>query len=213
MSGSDIKEWIICLVIGGVLYYAMEACEKRQREEPETEQKSDTSWNFNSNSSTSSTAATPSASNEVLEWEPVVEEPAAEEPEYTYSYSYSSSIGGGGESSSYEESNRYDNYEETNSCVDGEVVYEGTGDYYIVETMSGYTIVERRLGGFLYEGDRVRGKLNSYSYTYIINKRNDTEVSIYIEDYMLSKDRAIEWMGSHNRLKSRDQDAYDMEND
>ena len=32
----------------------------------------------------------------------------------------------------------------------------------------------------------------------------DSEVKIYIEDYMLSEASAIRWLGEHNHLKSRD---------
>ena len=41
-----------------------------------------------------------------------------------------------------------------------------------------------------------------------INYENDSEVKVYIEDYMLSDDRAIEWMGEHGRLKVEDQRQY-----
>ncbi len=207
MSGNDIFEWIICLAIGAALYYAMESCEKKQREDPEP---AETSQNITQNAY-AYTAPASKSSEEVLEWEPVVEEStneSSEETEYTYSYSYSSSIGGG-----HEDEHEYANYEETNSCVDGEVVYEGSRDYYIVETASGYTIIERSFGGSLYEGDIVRGPLNGYGTIYIIKPGSKTEVRVYVEDYMLSKSRAIEWMGSHSRLKYSDQEEYDARND
>ena len=35
----------------------------------------------------------------------------------------------------------------------------------------------------------------------------------YIENYKLSDNKALEWMGEHNHLKGRDQDTYDYEND
>lgn len=110
-----------------------------------------------------------------------------------------------------EMSNIYDNYEETSNCCDGIVVYEGQSDYYIIETTMGYTILET-YSGILSEGDNVRGELNTYGSEYLIDS-NDNEINVYIEDYMLSKDRAIEWMGSHNHLKYIDQEEFEQDNE
>ena len=101
----------------------------------------------------------------------------------------------------------YSNYKETSDCVEGVVVYEGTGDYYIVETRMGYTVLEV-YSGILYEGDKVRGELNKYNFRYIINRNRNSEVRVYIEDYMLSDSRALEWLGEHDHLKYDDQSAY-----
>jgi len=106
----------------------------------------------------------------------------------------------------------FSNYEETNDCVEGVVVYEGRDDYYIVETRKGYTVLER-YSGRLDEDDKVRGELNRYNFKYLINRNKDSEVKVYIEDYMLSDDKALEWMGENNHLKSRDQEAYDYNKD
>jgi hypothetical protein len=103
------------------------------------------------------------------------------------------------------------NYEETNDCVEGVVVYEGEDDYYIVETRRGYTILERRSGS-LSEGHKVRGELNRHGTKYLYNRRRDSEVRVYIEDYALSDDDALEWMGENDHLKSDDQEAYDRNN-
>lgn len=107
-------------------------------------------------------------------------------------------------------SSRYYNYEETPNCVDGVVVYEGSGDYYIVETRRGYTVLET-YRGFLSEGDNVRGELNRYGFKYIIKKRSDREVRVYIEDFMLSDRSAVEWLGDHDKLNYRDQKIYDQQ--
>lgn len=201
----ELKEWIICGIIGVGIYLGIEAWENKDKEDTTIE----------SSYTPSQSSYTNPSSNTNIDWEPIIDEPKPQTsyqtntPKYTYSYSYSSSIGG----SSNGNSHKYDNYEETSGCVDGEIVYEGTGDYFIVETRRGYTILERRSGSSLYEGDRIRGKLNNYGFTYIIKKNNDTEVRVYIEDYALSDERAIEWMGDHDRLKGRDQDTYDYEND
>ena len=106
----------------------------------------------------------------------------------------------------------YSNYEETDDCVEGVVVYEGDDDYYIVETRKGYTVLER-YSGRLDEDDKVRGELNRYNFKYLINRNKSSEVRVYIEDYMLSDERALEWLGEHGHLKSRDQEAYDYNKD
>lgn len=105
----------------------------------------------------------------------------------------------------------YSNYEETDNCVEGVVVYEGDDDYYIVETRRGYTVLERRSGS-LWEGHKVRGELNRYGTKYLINRNRDSEVRVYIEDYALSEDDALEWMGENDHLKDDDQEAYDAIN-
>lgn len=106
---------------------------------------------------------------------------------------------------------QYSNYEETDDCVDGVVVYEGSGDYYIIETRRGLTVCET-YSGWLSEGDNVRGELNKYNFKYILNKNRDSEIKIYIEDYMLSEESALKWLGEHDHLKSSDQDYYDSNN-
>lgn len=104
------------------------------------------------------------------------------------------------------------NYKETNDCEEGVVVYEGDDDFFIVETRKGYTVLEV-YSGILYEGDKVRGELNKYFFKYLVNRNRNSEVRVYIEDYMLSDDRALEWLGKHDHLKSDDQDAYDANNE
>ena len=105
----------------------------------------------------------------------------------------------------------YSNYEETDDCVEGVVVYEGDDDYYIVETRRGYTVLERRSGS-LWEGHKVRGELNRYGTKYLINRNRDAEVRVYIEEYALSEDDALEWMGKNDHLKDDDQEIYDANN-
>ena len=130
---------------------------------------------------------------------------------YPSNPSYSPELSGGSihsEERIYGSYSNYPNYEETNDCVEGVVVYEGDDDYYIVETRKGYTVLER-YSGRLYEGDKVRGELNKYNFKYLINRNNNSEVKVYIDDYMLSDDDALEKLGEDNHLKSDDQSAYD----
>ena len=93
------------------------------------------------------------------------------------------------------------NYEENSDCVDCVVVYEGRNDYYIIETREGFTILECYGVAYLDVDDVVRGPLNRYNFQYIINKRTKKETRVYIEDYMMSKEAAINWMKEHDKLK------------
>lgn len=100
------------------------------------------------------------------------------------------------------------NFIETFDCVGGEVVYQGSHDYYVVETAKGFTVCELYYGR-LSVGDRLYGELNSYSFKYIFNKSSNSEVKVWIDDFMLSKDSAIKCLGSKGRLNPEDQKAFD----
>lgn len=63
-------------------------------------------------------------------------------------------------------------------------------DRMIFETRSGYVLAEQYSGIFS-EGWRVYGNINSYGFKNV--KVNNNDARVYIEDYMASKDRAIEW--------------------
>ena len=131
--------------------------------------------------------------------------PDLDEPSYSY----------GGESAMSDEERyfaQFSNFEPSSSDRKGVVVYEGQGDYYIIETSSGYVIAER-YSGLLYEDHTIYGPLHSYGFKYCIDLNRDSEVKLYIEDYMLSQERAVEWMGEHNHLKYYDQSQYDEAND
>ena len=106
---------------------------------------------------------------------------------------------------------QFSNFEPSGSDTKGVVVYEGSDDYYVIETNRGYTIAER-YSGWLYEGHTLYGRLNSYGFKYVIDLNRDSEIKLYLEDYMLSKDQAIEWMGEHHHLNYSDQSNYDSNN-
>lgn len=105
----------------------------------------------------------------------------------------------------------YYNYKETNNCEEGAVVYEGKSGHYIIETRKGYTVIED-YSGTLYEGAMVRGELNQYNFKYLINRNRNEEIKVYVEDYMLSDERALELLGKQKCLKVADQRGYDANN-
>jgi len=77
------------------------------------------------------------------------------------------------------------------SAAKGEVMIE-KGDYFVVDTDNGYTVMERRSGGLINEGDKIVGNLNSYGFKDVYNLSNGNESRVYIEDYRMDEEKAIE---------------------
>jgi len=90
----------------------------------------------------------------------------------------------------------------------GEIIYEGKSDYYIVSTCGELSIVEF-YSGYGNDGDIIYGDINKYGFTYVYVGNNTSKSKIYIEDYGLSTEKAVEWMGEHGYLKYSDQEAWD----
>lgn len=65
-------------------------------------------------------------------------------------------------------------------------------DYAMVDTPSGYSIIERYSGESLNKGDEIAGDLNSYGFTDVYHISSDSETHVWVDDYMLSKSRAME---------------------
>ena len=65
-------------------------------------------------------------------------------------------------------------------------------DYFIVETITGYAILEWYGGNDPDEGDVIVGNFESYGMMDIYNLTADSELTVWVEDYWLSKSRAIE---------------------
>lgn len=75
----------------------------------------------------------------------------------------------------------------------GSVVYYKSGcDYYIVETPAGYSLLEWYGGNDPSVGDVLVGSFESYGMKEIHNLTADSETSVWVEDFWLSKDRVIE---------------------
>jgi hypothetical protein len=87
------------------------------------------------------------------------------------------------------------------SCfaVKGEILYYKSGcDYFIVETDSGdYAVLEWFGGHDPDEGDTITGNFNSYGFKDIYDMTVDEEIRVYVEDYLLTKDRAFEIYYEH----------------
>lgn len=78
---------------------------------------------------------------------------------------------------------------------DGVVVAEDTPgcDHFIVETVSGYTLLEWYGGAVsIFQGDTVHGDLNEYGFHDIYFDRRGT-MRVWVDDYMASKSKAAEY--------------------
>ena len=105
------------------------------------------------------------------------------------SYSFKKSVS----SSNTINTNRYDKAQE------GRVVYEGRGDYYIVETQSYYVLLETSFG-WLSTGDVLIGDLHSFGSKDVL-KNGKTTMRVYIEDYWSDINRCYDWLKDHDKLR------------
>lgn len=73
----------------------------------------------------------------------------------------------------------------------GHVIHE-KGDYYVVDTGRGCSVIEWYSGSIPSEGDKLVGILDSYGFTDVYNISRQQETHVYVEDYLLDEDDAIE---------------------
>ncbi|OPA85103.1 hypothetical protein BFW88_23655 [Pseudomonas fluorescens] len=79
------------------------------------------------------------------------------------------------------------------SAAKGVVVYYKSGcSYYIVLTNQGYALLEWFGGNDPSEGDTLIGDYEAYGMKDIYNSTADAETKVWVEDFILTKDRAIE---------------------
>lgn len=75
----------------------------------------------------------------------------------------------------------------------GEIVLYPSGcDYYIVDADLGFAVLEWYGGNDPFEGDVIVGDFESYGMKNIYNLTRGSETRVWVEDYMLSRDSAIE---------------------
>lgn len=75
------------------------------------------------------------------------------------------------------------------------VYYDYLSDKIIVETTLGYTCAEiYGYSGLLDTGDTIAGDLESYGFHEVYNLTKDDSFRIYIDDYWLDRDRALDWL-------------------
>ena len=90
------------------------------------------------------------------------------------------------------------------------MAYEGSKNYYIVETSAGFTVL-RALSGFLRETDFIRGDLNRFGMGTVTRLKGGFTVEVDVQQCMLTERMAVEWLGDRKLLKPRDQKTYDGE--
>lgn len=79
------------------------------------------------------------------------------------------------------------------SAAKGYVVFSKLScDYYIVESATGYVLLQWFGGVQPNEGDYVVGDFESYGMKDIFNVSLDSETNVWVEDFWLSKDDVIE---------------------
>ena len=75
----------------------------------------------------------------------------------------------------------------------GEIVYYKSGcDYFIVETNMGFALLQWYGGYDPSKGEIVAGDFESFGFKDIYNLSADRETRVWVEDYWLSRSRAIE---------------------
>ena len=73
------------------------------------------------------------------------------------------------------------------------VVYRRSScDYFILENSSGYIVAEWMGGNDPDEGDKFTGDFNSFGTHDFYNQTKDSESNLWIDDYMLSKEDALD---------------------
>ena len=89
--------------------------------------------------------------------------------------------------------NEIDEREAYSSQGQSTVVFRKRGcEYMILENNRGYIVAEWMGGNDTDQGDNIGGNLNSYGTKEFYNLSRNSKTKLWIDDYMLSKDRALE---------------------
>lgn len=80
----------------------------------------------------------------------------------------------------------------TPSLAEKGVVVAICGNNYLVSANSGYSLLEWYGGAELSKGQTVGGEINRYGMHDIYNLNNGREIRVWVDDWGLSSDRAIE---------------------
>ena len=76
------------------------------------------------------------------------------------------------------------------------VYYNYSSDKIIIETSMGYTCAEVYSGYSVDEGHIIIGELESYGFKDVYDSTNDNAMRIWIDEYWMSKEEALDWLGS-----------------
>jgi len=75
----------------------------------------------------------------------------------------------------------------------GEITRRVSGcDYFVVETRSGYDVLEWYGGHDPDKGDTLTGNYNGYGFHDVVDETADETLRVWTEDYSVSKEEALE---------------------
>jgi hypothetical protein len=75
----------------------------------------------------------------------------------------------------------------------GTLVFRTGGcDYFVVETSKGYDVLEWYSGHDPDKGDLIVGDFEHYGFKTVYDESADREIRVWVEDYWLSKEDALE---------------------
>jgi hypothetical protein len=72
------------------------------------------------------------------------------------------------------------------------VLYKSSCDYFVVETLNGYAILQWYGGSIPNEGDKITGDFESYGMKSVANVTQGNETRVWVEKFWLSRARVIE---------------------
>ncbi len=87
------------------------------------------------------------------------------------------------------------------NLVQGTVIYDGKSDYHIIKTDRWYVLAEWYAGPDFSKGDTITGELHAYGYKMVKVNKQEKETRIYIENYWSSKEKCLDWLKEHDKLK------------
>ena len=80
----------------------------------------------------------------------------------------------------------------------GTVSYTISGcDYYVVAAKSGFAVLEWYGGHEFDKGDLIIGKFESYGFHDVFDYTGDQQSHVWVEEYYLSKEEALEKLSDH----------------
>ena|SRR5947209_1315133 len=82
--------------------------------------------------------------------------------------------------------------------AEGTVTYRiGSCDYFVVQSSTGYAVLEWYGGYDPDKGDSVVGGFTSYGMKTVYDTTADEEIKVWVEDYYLSRPKALEILTEH----------------
>jgi hypothetical protein len=84
-----------------------------------------------------------------------------------------------------------------NAATVSRVIFKTSCDYFIVSNSQGLAVLEWYSGAEPDKDDILVGNVNSYGFKDILDETKGETLHVYVEDYSLSSDRALEIIADH----------------